>query len=399
MKSEVVVIGAGIVGLATALQVLESRPGSRVVVLEKELEIGSHQTGHNSGVIHSGLYYKPESLKAKLCRDGYKRLIEFCQTEEVPFDICGKIVVATEESEVGALRELEARGTANGLVAMRRINAAEIREYEPHVVGVEGLLVPETGIVDYTAVCEKYVRRIQKAGGEVLVDQRVIDISNSYDCANVVTQHDSWESKIVVTCGGLQSDRIARLTVEDLDVRIIPFRGEYFTLRDEAQQLINNLVYPVPNANFPFLGVHFTRMIGGGIECGPNAVLALAREGYRKVDFNAADTWETITWPGFHKIAKKYWKTGAGEYYRSFSKKAFTRALQKLVPEISETDLVPALAGVRAQACDRTGGLLDDFSIRTVDRVINVCNAPSPAATASLAIGNQIAHEVISRLG
>ena len=326
-------------------------------------------------------------------------MIEFCQAEEVPFDICGKIVVATDENEVGALRELEARGNANGLVAMRRVDSMGIRDYEPHVVGVEGLVVPETGIIDYTAVCEKYVRRIQKAGGEVLVGQRVIDISNNYDYANVVTQHDSWESKIVVTCGGLQSDRIARLTVEDLDVRIIPFRGEYFTLRDEAQQLINNLVYPVPNANFPFLGVHFTRMIGGGIECGPNAVLALAREGYRKVDFNAADTWETITWPGFHKIAKKYWKTGAGEYYRSFSKKAFTRALQKLVPEISETDLVPALAGVRAQACDRTGGLLDDFSIRTVDRVINVCHAPSPAATASLAIGNQIAHEVIGRLG
>jgi L-2-hydroxyglutarate oxidase len=395
---DVIVVGGGIVGLATALRIIEKHPGLNVVVIEKEAEVALHQTGHNSGVIHSGLYYKPGSLKARLCREGYAQLVDFCKREEIAHEICGKVVVATSEKEIPQLEALYNRGLQNGLRGIKRLDAQGIRSHEPHVRGVGGLFIPETGIVDYKQVCDRYRELAQRAGVEFVFNTSVSGIIEKSVAAEVIAGQESWTAKAVITCAGLQSDKVARLSNSELDLRILPFRGEYFKLTDEAQSLVRNLVYPVPNPDFPFLGVHFTRMIGGGIECGPNAVLAFAREGYRKTDFSFSDTLETLTWPGFRRVAYKYWKTGIGEYYRSMSKGAFTRALQQLIPEVRADDLVVAPAGVRAQACDRDGGLLDDFAIRRSNRVINVCNAPSPAATASLAIGESIAGQALELL-
>ncbi len=395
---DVVVVGGGIVGLATALQIVEKRSGMRVVVLEKENKPATHQTGHNSGVIHSGLYYKPGSLKAQMCRDGYQRLLEFCQHENIPHEICGKVVVATQSHELPQIDELVRRGEANGMRGIRVLSPDEIREIEPHCAGLRGLFVPQTGIVDYGAVAAKYVERLKAHGAEVKLGETVTVVKADKSGVTVESTTSSWHAAAVVTCAGLQSDRVAKMSGTDNDLRILPFRGEYFTLTTEGQALINNLIYPVPNPEFPFLGAHFTRMIGGGVECGPNAVLAFAREGYRKTDINLTDLWESLTWPGFRKVARKYWKTGVGEYYRSLSKAAFTRALKRLVPEIEASHLVPAEAGVRAQACDRTGGLIDDFYIHRNGRVLNLCNAPSPAATASLAIGSSIADSVLEIL-
>lgn len=395
---DVVVVGGGIVGLATALQIVEKRSGTRVVVLEKENRPAKHQTGHNSGVIHSGLYYKPGSLKAQMCRDGYQRLLEFCQHENIPHEICGKVVVATQPHELPQIDELVRRGEANGLRGIRVLSPDEIHEIEPHCAGLRGLFIPQTGIVDYGAVAAKYVERLKAHGAEVKLGETVTVVKADISGVIVESTTSSWHAAAVVTCAGLQSDRVAKMSGTDNDLRILPFRGEYFSLTAEGEALINNLIYPVPNPEFPFLGVHFTRMIGGGVECGPNAVLAFAREGYRKTDINLTDLWESLTWPGFRKVARKYWKTGVGEYYRSFSKAAFTRALKRLVPEIDASHLVPAEAGVRAQACDRTGGLIDDFYIHRNGRVLNLCNAPSPAATASLAIGSSIADSVLGVL-
>jgi len=395
---DVVVVGGGIVGLATALQIVEKRSGTRVVVLEKENGPARHQSGHNSGVIHSGLYYKPGSLKAQLCLEGYQRLLEFCQHENIPYEICGKVVVATRPSELPQIEELLRRGEANGLRGIRVLSPDEIHEIEPHCTGLKGLFVPQTGIVDYAVVAAKYVERLEASGAEVKFGETVTAIKADATGVAVESTTTSWRSAAVVTCAGLQSDRVAKMTGADIDLRILPFRGEYFRLSAEGEALVKNLIYPVPNPEFPFLGVHFTRMIGGGVECGPNAVLAFAREGYRKTDINLTDLWESLTWPGFRKVARKYWKTGIGEYYRSFSKVAFTRALQRLVPEIEASHLMPTEAGVRAQACDRTGGLVDDFHILRNGRVLNVCNAPSPAATASLAIGRSIADSVLETL-
>ncbi|MHB1091217.1 MAG: L-2-hydroxyglutarate oxidase [Ilumatobacteraceae bacterium] len=397
-NADVVVVGGGIVGLATALQIVEKRSNTHVVVLEKENKQARHQTGHNSGVIHSGLYYKPGSLKAQMCRDGYERLVEFCRRENIPHQICGKIVVATQPHELPQIEELLHRGEANGLRGIRILSPGEIHEIEPHCTGLKGLFVPQTGIVDYVAVAAKYVERLKAHGAEVKFGETVTAMKADASGATVESTTSLWHAAAVVTCAGLQSDRVAKMSGTDIDLRILPFRGEYFTLTAEGQALIKNLIYPVSNPEFPFLGVHFTRMIGGGVECGPNAVLAFAREGYRKTDINLTDLWESLTWPGFRKVARKYWKTGIGEYYRSFSKVAFTRALKRLVPEIEASHLVPAEAGVRAQACDRTGGLIDDFYIQRNGRVLNVCNAPSPAATASLAIGSSIADSVLGIL-
>lgn len=395
---DVVVVGGGIVGLATALNVLEQRPGTSVVVLEKESDLALHQTGRNSGVIHSGLYYRPGSLKASLCVEGYRRLLEFCQQHDVRFEICGKVVVAVSNDQIPQLDELLRRGTANGLAGIHRLNAEEIREREPHCAGVGGIFVPHTGIVDYVAVCRAMRSRVEALGGSVLFDHEVDRLKKRVGATEVVTVAETLVAKHVVTCGGLHSDRLARQTINDLDLRILPFRGEYFVLRESAQRLVRNLIYPVPNPEFPFLGVHFTRMIDGSVECGPNAVLAFAREGYGKTTFNAVDLYETLTWPGFRKVATKYWRTGLGEYRRSFSKRAFVRALQSLVPDVTSDDLVPAPAGVRAQACDRDGNLLDDFALHESEGVTHVCNAPSPAATASLAIGDYVAKRVVSAL-
>ncbi|MEQ8361748.1 MAG: L-2-hydroxyglutarate oxidase [Cyclobacteriaceae bacterium] len=397
MKYDVVVIGGGIVGLATALQLQNSKPDIKLLLLEKENALALHQTGNNSGVIHSGIYYKPGSLKATNCIRGYHQLIEFCQLNAIPFELCGKIIVATSPEEIPLLNNLLERGIQNGLTDLKKINKEELKEYEPHVNGIEGVVVPQTGIVDYKLVAKKYGELIQTKGGEIRLGERVIEIQENESVSVVVSQKESYTTKLVINCCGLYSDKVARLTAPDLDLKIIPFRGEYFKLKKEKEYLVKNLIYPVPDPSFPFLGVHFTRMMGGGIEAGPNAVLAFRREGYKKSQINLGELAESLAWPGFQKVAFKYWKTGMGEMYRSFSKAAFVKALQKLIPEIQKDDLVDGGAGVRAQACDRNGGLVDDFMIVEKKHVINVCNAPSPAATSSLAIGETIAQLAAKR--
>ena len=395
---DVVVIGGGIVGLATALKLKEQSPRLKLLVIDKEREVAAHQTGHNSGVIHSGLYYKPGSLKATNCIRGYKMLVDFAEKEGIPYDLCGKIVVATRPEQVPILEGLYERGAQNGLTGFKMLDLAGMREYEPHVQGIKGFFVPQTGIINYKAVCEKYAENVQKLGGQLVLGQRVIEVRKSDGHSMVITEQNYYETKLVINCAGLYSDKVAQFTQEEpIHLRIIPFRGEYFEIKPEKQYLVKNLIYPVPDPNFPFLGVHFTRMIGGGVEAGPNAVLAFRREGYKKLDFHASELWKTLTWPGFQKVAAKYWRTGLGEMYRSFSKAAFTKALQELIPEIQESDLVPGGAGVRAQACDRDGGLLDDFSIIERPNAINVCNAPSPAATSSLSIGETVAELALKR--
>lgn len=397
MKYDVVIIGGGIVGLATALQLQNSIPNLTLLLLEKETALAQHQTGNNSGVIHSGIYYKPGSLKAKNCIRGYDLLIDFCKLNAVPFDLCGKIIVATKPEETPLLNTLYQRGIENGLTGLRKINKDEIKEYEPHVNGLKGIVVPQTGIVDYKKVADKYGELIQANGGEIKLGEKVIDIQeNDSECV-VISQKESYRTKLVINCCGLYSDKVARFTQKDLNIKIIPFRGEYFKIKKEKEHLVKNLIYPVPDPSFPFLGVHFTRMIGGGIEAGPNAVLAFQREGYKKSDINLSELAESLAWPGFQKVALKYWKTGLGEMYRSFSKAAFVKALQNLIPEIQKEDLEAGGAGVRAQACDRKGGLVDDFMIVEGKHVINVCNAPSPAATSSLAIGETIAQLAVKR--
>jgi len=397
---DITIIGGGIVGLATALRIKEQKPSLKLLLLEKENEVAKHQTGHNSGVIHSGLYYKPGSLKATNCIRGYQMLLDFCNRENVPYDLCGKVVVATNEAQKPLLRNLFERGIQNGLHENRMIFASEIKEIEPHVNGLEGIWVPYTGIIDYKAVSEKYAECLQKLGGEIRFGEKVIDIKNRNTHSEVISESGKLvETKLVVNCAGLYSDKIAQLTQpENIKVRIIPFRGEYYKIRPEKHHLVRNLIYPVPDPNFPFLGVHFTRMIEGGVEAGPNAVFAFKREGYKKTDIDVPELLEALAWPGFRKVAAKYWKTGMGEYYRSFSKAAFTKALQELIPEIQSEDLIPGGSGVRAQACDYDGGLLDDFSIIENKGAINVCNAPSPAATSSLSIGQTVSERVLARI-
>jgi len=394
---DITIIGGGIVGLATALKLKTSNPFLNILLLEKENELAKHQTGNNSGVIHSGLYYKPGSLKATNCIHGYHLLIDFCREHEIHFDLCGKIVVASDEAELPLLENLYQRGQQNGLQNLKKLKKEELKDFEPHVTGQSGIFVPQTGIVDYKIVANKYGNLIQEKGGSINLGERVLDIQSSEDKSVVITQKSSYTTRLVINCAGLYSDKVARMTVPELNVKIIPFRGEYYKLKKEKEYLVKNLIYPVPDPNFPFLGVHFTRMAKGGVEAGPNAVLAFRREGYKKSDISFSELGETLAWPGFQKVAARYWRTGFGEMYRSFSKGAFTKALQKLIPEIQETDLVEGGAGVRAQACDRNGGLVDDFMILEEKKVINVCNAPSPAATSSLAIGETVAALAIKR--
>jgi L-2-hydroxyglutarate oxidase len=396
--TDVTIIGGGIVGLATALQLKQQRPNLRVVLIEKEPAVARHQTGHNSGVIHSGIYYKPGSLKATNCIRGYQMLLDFCNAEGIAYELCGKIVVATKPAEVPQLDMLHKRGQQNGLGGLRMMTLAELREIEPHVNGVAGMFVPQTGIIDYKQVSEKYAQKFQLLGGEIRLGEQVEQVTPGQSLSIVVTSKNRYETKLVVNCAGLYSDKIAQLTQrEAIDVRIVPFRGEYFKIKPEKEYLVKNLIYPVPDPNFPFLGVHFTRMIHGGVEAGPNAVLAFRREGYTKSDVDLKELFETLSWPGFQKVAAKYWQTGLGEMYRSFSKSAFTKALQELIPAVQEADLEDGGAGVRAQACDRTGGLLDDFAILESDKAINVVNAPSPAATSSLSIGKTVSEKVLAR--
>lgn len=399
MHYDSIIIGGGIVGLATGLNLIEKRPNIRLLIIEKEESVAQHQTGHNSGVIHSGLYYKPGSLKATNCINGYNKLLEFCKRNEIPHEICGKVVVATNKEQIPLLQNLYTRGIENGLDGLEILSPEQIKEIEPHVSGIKGIKVPQTGIIDYKVVAEKYAGLIKQAGGEIRLGEQAVSISEHNKISTVVTNKGSYNTSLVINCAGLYSDKVGQFTeAEQVKVRIVPFRGEYYEIKPEKQFLVKHLIYPVPDPNFPFLGVHFTRMVGGGIEAGPNAVLAFRREGYKKIDFNFTEFSETLAWPGFRKVAAKYWRTGLGEYYRSFSKSAFTKALQELIPEIQESDLIPGGAGVRAQACDYEGGLLDDFSISENQQAINVFNAPSPAATSSLAIGETIANLAAARM-
>jgi L-2-hydroxyglutarate oxidase len=395
MQRRIVVVGAGIVGLATAYRLVTLRPGVRVTVIEKERSVAVHQTGNNSGVIHSGIYYQPGSLKARLCVQGSHDLVEFCRAHEVPHRICGKIVLATSTDEIPGLEEIARRGRENGLEGLRMLEGREIASVEPNARGLRALWVPQTGIVNYTMVAERLADEIRNKGSDVRLGERVCAIEvRERDGVIVRTDLEEIAADRVVTCAGLHSDRVARMTDRDVPIRIVPFRGEYYQVRPERVEIVRGLIYPVPDPRFPFLGVHFTRMIDGALEAGPNAVLAFKREGYRRTDIDWADMWETVTWPGFHAVAKKYWKTGLGEYYRSFSKRAFTRALQRMVPDVREDDLLPGGAGVRAQASERTGALMDDFAFVEHGPVLHVCNAPSPAATASLAIADVIVRRV-----
>lgn len=384
----VAIIGGGIVGIATAYQIWKQYPDISITLIEKEERLAAHQTGHNSGVIHSGIYYKPGSLKAKNCIRGYQMLLEFCKEQHIPFELCGKVIVASNESEIPALEALYQRGIENGLDGLKKLSSEEIKQYEPHTVGIQGVFVPQTGIVNYRQLTEALAAVLEASPRvKVVLGQKVIGFQNNETHIEIKTDKDTFTSQKVINCAGLYCDKIAELAGEKLHVKIIPFRGEYFTIKPERAFLVKSLIYPVPDAQFPFLGVHFTRRITGEIEAGPNAVFAFKREGYHKTSFLFNEFWESLTFRGFQKVALKYWKTGLGEYYRSFSKAAFTKALQKLIPEIKEDDLVPAAAGVRAQAVDKEGNLLDDFYIQQSEAFIHVLNAPSPAATSSLSIG------------
>ncbi len=399
MKYDVIIIGAGIVGLATGLKLKEKRPGLKLAILEKEADVSMHQTGNNSGVIHAGVYYKPGSLKATNCTRGYKMLLDFCDKEQIKYELCGKVIVATGEEELPRLEDLYGRAIQNGLVKVKKIRKDEIKEYEPHATGLSALHVPYTGIVNYSDVAKKYSGIVkEKYQGEILLSNKVnnIQLSDS-GRVEVITNNATYTAKLVVNTAGLFSDKIAALIRKDLDVRIIPFRGEYSMLKPEKQYLVKGLVYPVPDPQFPFLGVHFTKKIDGNIEAGPNAVWAFKREGYKFTDFDYDDFTGSLAWKGFRKVMRQYWKMGLGEYWRSFNKQALVKALQKLVPEIQINDIIHGGAGVRAQACDRNGGLIDDFLILEDQYIINVLNAPSPAATASLAIGDTISDKILLR--
>jgi L-2-hydroxyglutarate oxidase len=386
------IIGGGIVGLATALKLLERRPQLTITVLEKENSLAAHQTGNNSGVIHSGIYYKPGSAKAKTCVEGRRKMIEFCREHKIAHEICGKVVVATQESELPKLAELYSRAKANGVENVEEIGPERIRELEPHVAGIKGLWVPGTGIVDYPAVARKYAELITAKGSTVQTNTAVWKVHPQPGGEFVLaTSHGDVRAKAIVNCCGLHSDRVAKLSGAQPGAKIVPFRGEYYKLKPGSAKLVRNLIYPVPDPRFPFLGVHFTRMIGGGVECGPNAVLAFKREGYTRLSFNLRDSCETLMYAGFWRMAAKYWRMGMGEMHRSFSKSAFVHALQKLLPEIQAADLEDGGAGVRAQALLPDGTLVDDFKVVREGKAVHVLNAPSPAATASLSIGEQIA--------
>ena len=392
---DLTIIGGGILGLSTALKITHAHPNIRLLILEKEAELARHQTGNNSGVIHSGLYYRPGSLKARSCVSGRKELIAFCDDNAVPYEICGKVVVATSQEELPRLDELHRRGAANGLRDLEIIGPERLKEIEPHATGIKGLYVPETGIVDYRKVAAAYATKVRDANGDIRLSQRVVGILDRPEEIVLQTSGGDYRTKHLINCSGLHSDIVAKMMGNgagggEEEHRIIPFRGEYYKIAPERQFLVKNLIYPVPDPTFPFLGVHFTRMAKGGVEAGPNAVFAYAREGYSHTDINLADLWRTISFRGFWAITGKYWQTGFGELYRSLSKSAFVHALQKLLPEIRESDLVPGGAGVRAQAVSASGALVDDFVIKQSRNVIHVLNAPSPGATASLAIGQQI---------
>jgi L-2-hydroxyglutarate oxidase len=387
---DVAIIGAGIVGLSTAVELTSRYPNLRLILLEKEREIAAHQSSHNSGVIHSGVYYRPGSLKARFCVQGAAEMTRFCEAHSIPHAICGKLIIASFEEQRPALEELHRRGVANGVPGVRILTADQMREFEPNATGAAALLVPSAGITAYKLVAEKYAELAVLGGAEIITGAEVRAIRSNSNEFTLETPSDDYDCRFVINCAGLHSDRIARMTGAELPLRIIPFRGEYYELRPERSGLVKSLIYPLPDPRFPFLGVHFTKRITGEVEAGPNAVLAMSREGYRKTDFRVADISDQLLFPGFWRMAAKYWKTGCAEMYRSFSKSAFVRAMQTLIPEIKETDVVSGGSGVRAQAVDRSGSLVDDFRFVTQGRALHVCNVPSPAATASLPIGRHI---------
>ena len=389
-QCDVAVIGAGIVGLAASLQLVRRFPGIKVLTLDKEQEVAAHQTGHNSGVIHSGLYYKPGSLKARLCVEGRDAMVAFCREHGVPHEVCGKIVVATENREIPSLNELLRRGRENGLSGLRELDANQIREIEPHAAGVRAIHIPSTGITDFNLVAIKYAELIAQGGGEVMPGYGVQRIVQQSDSVVLETESGAITARFAVNCAGLQSDLVARLAGTDLGLRIVPFRGEYYDVVPAKQHFLKGLIYPVADPRYPFLGVHLTRRIGGGVHAGPNAVLSFKREGYHRCDFDLLEACSTALFPGFWKMAARYWKTGAAEFYRSWSKHAFTQSTQKLMPGLNEEDLEPGGSGVRAQALDSSGNLLDDFYFAWHKRMLHVGNVPSPAATASLVIGREI---------
>ena len=387
---DIAIIGGGIIGLATALELSKQYPRYRIGVLEKEEELATHQTGHNSGVIHSGIYYKPGSLKARNCVAGGRTLMEFCQENGIEYELCGKVIVATNERELAGLDVLYDRGTANGVPGLQMIGAEELKELEPHARGLKALHSPNTGIVDYTQVTIAYAKRFRDNGGEVLTGARVRGIKQTDGFINMETDRGDVRAKHLINCAGLYSDAIARMMGINDGIRIIPFRGEYYMLSPEASHLVRGLIYPVPNPEFPFLGVHFTKTIHGDVEAGPNAVLAFAREGYKMTSVNVAETLATLSYRGFWAMGARYWMRGMQEFYRSLSKRAFVKSLQQLVPEIEESHLERGSAGVRAQEVERNGLMADDFHITETQNSIHVRNAPSPGATASLAIGKDI---------
>ncbi len=389
-QSDVLIIGGGIVGLATAHALCQRYPDKHITLLEKEPTLAYHQTGRNSGVLHSGIYYKPNSLKAVNCRTGKQMMEDFCEREDIPFRRVGKVIVATDEKELGPMNNLFARGQANG-VQCEMIGRARLLELEPHVLNaIQAIHVPESGIVDYTQVCERLAQKLRAHGHDILTGTEVTAIEERAGEIVAITGRGDYRASYLVNCAGLQSDRVTKMSAGEAPATIIPFRGEYFELKPEAWHLCNALIYPVPDPNFPFLGVHFTRMISGGVECGPNAVLAFAREGYHLTDVNARELWQTLSYPGFRKLAGRYWKMGLGEMWRSASKSAFVHALQRLIPDIRSEHLEEAPAGIRAQALAPDGALLDDFAFHESPRIVNVINAPSPAATSALSIAETV---------
>lgn len=395
MTYDVVIIGAGIVGLSVGYNFKKVRPDLSIAIVEKENTIAFHQTGRNSGVIHSGIYYKPGSAKAINCKEGYDLMLDFCVEHKIEHEICGKLIVATNKDEEQKLQDIYQRGLENGLVNLKILDSKGLRKIEPYVKGTKAILVPQAGIVSYKKVADKLKEILESSNVHFLLGSKVQEISNENGVSEVICEDLTIKAQFLVNCAGLYADKIARMNNVVLDARIIPFRGEYYVLKDDKKYLVNNLVYPVPNPSFPFLGVHFTRRINGVIDAGPNAVLAFKREGYRKLDFNMGEFVETVSYKGFLKVAFKFWKVGFYEMYRSFSKKAFVRALQKLIPEINSKDLIVGDAGVRAQLCDSKGNLVDDFLIKYVKNQVHVINAPSPAATSSLQIGKSITEEIL----
>lgn len=387
---DILVIGGGIVGLSVALEITRRFPGLRLLLVEKEDRVAAHQSGHNSGVIHSGVYYKPGSLKARMCVQGAAEMVRFCQQHQIPYEVCGKVIVATAPDQLSRLEDLAQRGQQNGIAGLRMIGPGELHDREPHCAGIQALLVPSTGITDYAAVCRKYASLIEQGGGAVRTGAAVTGIVRSQSAIQVETSQGGFSTVNLVNCAGLYSDRISRMAGESPPVMIVPFRGEYYDLVPQRASLVRALIYPVADPRFPFLGVHFTRRVSGTVDAGPNAVLAFRREGYRRWDIHAGEMLSTLAYPGFWRMAGRYWRSGFDEFARSLSKKKFVAALQQLVPEVAEADLVPGNAGVRAQALTPEGTLFDDFQFTAAGRVLHVFNVPSPAATASLPIGRAI---------